>query len=141
MSEKTKAEVRPRPAPRPTVTSAPFWEAAKEGRLLLQFDRRAGKYQYWPRPISIHSGTQDLEWREVSGRGRLYAWSEVHVPARGFEDVAPYVVAAVDLDEGVRLFARLVDVDAASLRRGQRLRIRWEPAGEDGRMFVFAPEN
>jgi hypothetical protein len=139
MSDK-KTEAKPRPAPRPTVTSAPFWDAAKQGKLVLQYDRKAGKYQYWPRPIGIHSGTQNLEWREASGRGKLYAWSEVYVPARGFEDVAPYVVAAVDLDEGVRMFARLVNVDPATLKGGQRLRVKWETVGEDGRMFVFEPE-
>ena len=139
MTDTPAAKTAPRPAPRPTVTSAPFWDAARQGKLVLQYDRKAGRYQYWPRPIGIASGSQDLEWREASGLGRLYSWTLVHVPARGFEDVAPYVVAAVDLDERVRVMARLVDVDPRALKAGMKLRIDWEPAGEDGRMYVFRP--
>ena len=64
-------EKKPRPVPTPTRTTTPFWEAAKEGRFLLQYDPAAGKYQFWPRPVSVHSGSRKLEWRESSGRGKL----------------------------------------------------------------------
>lgn len=131
---------KPRAIPHPTVTSTPLWSGGKNGKLMLQYDRKAGTYQFFPRPLGLHTGSADVEWREASGRGKLYAWTLVHVPARGFEDVAPYVVAAVELDEGVRVMARLAHVDPKTLKPGFRVRVDWEPAGADGVMYVFRPE-
>ena len=129
----------PRPVPRPTELTRPFWDAAKEGRLMLQFDRETGKPQFWPRPVSIHSGRTDMEWREVSGRGSLYAWTEVHVPLRGFEELAPYVLAAVELEEGVRIMARLVNVTADALTPGMAVRVAWEKLTDEISLYVFEP--
>lgn len=136
----TATDRKPRAVPHPTVSSNPLWSGGKQGKLMLQYDRKAGKYQFFPRPLGIYSGSADVEWREASGRGKLYAWTLVHVPARGFEDVAPYVVAAVELDEGVRVMARLVDTDPKTLKPGARVRVAWEPAGPDGTMYVFRPD-
>ena len=140
MSE-ASPEKRPHPAPRPTPLSQPMWDAAKQGKLLLQYDRKAGKYQFFPRPLALYSGSDEVEWREASGKGKLYAWTLVHVPVRGLEDVVPYVAAAVELDEGVRVMARLIDCDPKALKPGQRVQVAWDKAGEGGAqaMYVFRP--
>ena len=135
-----KKEAAPRSIPRPTHLTQPFWDAAKEGRLVLQYDKTTGKPQFWPRPVSIHSGSTDLEWRDVSGKGKLYAWTEVHVPVRGMEDLAPYVLAAVELDEGVRIMSRLTNVQADQLTPGMAVKVAWEELSDDITMFVFEPD-
>ncbi|MCX7314892.1 MAG: OB-fold domain-containing protein [Alphaproteobacteria bacterium] len=99
-----------RPVPVPTHTSAPFWDAGKRGKFMLQYDPAAKKYQFFPRPVSIYSGSDKLEWREASGRGTLVARTNVQVPLRGFEKLVPFVLAAVNLEEGVRVVARLMGV-------------------------------
>ena len=129
----------PRPVPRPTQLTQPFWDGAKDGRLMLQFDKETGKPQFWPRPVSIHSGRGDMEWREVSGKGKLYAWTEVHVPLAGFEELAPYVLAAVELDEGVRIMSRLTNVKASELTPGMTVKIAWEKLTDDNSFYVFEP--
>ena len=134
--EKPKA---PRPTPRPSSLTQPFWDAAREGKLVLQFDKKTGKPQFWPRPVSIHSGSSDQEWREVSGKGTLYAWTEVHVPLRGMEEFAPYVLAAVELDEGVRVMSRLTNVTAAELTPGMPVQVAWEKLSDDINFYVFEP--
>ena len=55
------------PIPVPTNFSAPFWEAARQQKLVIQYCPDSGKYQHYPRPISIYTGKRNLEWREVSG--------------------------------------------------------------------------
>lgn len=141
MSDAKTDKPLPHPAPRPSALSQPMWDAAKQGKLLLQYDRKAGKYQFFPRPLAIYSGSDEVEWREASGKGKLYAWTLVHVPLRGLEDVAPYVSAAVELDEGVRLMARIVDCDPKALKPGMRLRVAWDKVGDGSlSMFVFRPE-
>ncbi len=130
----------PRPVPTPSLVSQPFWDAANEGRLVLQFDPETGKPQFWPRPVAVQSGRRDPEWREVSGKGTLYGWTRVHIPARGFQDLAPYVLASVELDEGARITARLVNVDAAELTPGMKVRIAWERLSDEINSYVFEPD-
>lgn len=131
---------KPRPLPTPTETTRPFWDAAREGRLVLQYDPVEGAFQFYPRAGSVATGRRNLEWREASGTGTLYAWTVTHLPAAGFEDRAPYLVGLVDLDEGVRILTNLVDVAEDELRIGMRLRVAFEPLSDDMRYFCFAPE-
>ena len=101
MSEAKKV-VRPLPRPDIYLKTRPFWDAAKEHKLLLQFCKDTNQYQWYPRPVSIYSGTRNLEWREASGKGTLYTWTNTLVPWPGHEDRVPYICALVDLEEGVR---------------------------------------
>jgi uncharacterized OB-fold protein len=129
-------EKKPRPLPTPTRTTTPFWEAAKEGRFLLQYDPAVGKYQFFPRPVSVYSGSRKLEWREVSGRGKLASHTYVQVAQRGFEDIVPFVLAAVDLEEGVRVVGRLLNVRREDVKHGMKLKICWEEF-QDTRFYAF----
>ena len=82
MSEAKKV-VRPLPRPDIYLKTRPFWDAAKEHKLLLQFCKDTNQYQWYPRPVSIYSGTRNLEWREASGKGALYSWTNTLVPWPG----------------------------------------------------------
>ncbi len=136
----TKIDTPPRPIPTPSLVSQPFWDAANEGKLMLQFDPETGQPQFWPRPVAIQSGRTDLEWREVSGRGKLYGWTRVHVPARGFQELAPYVLASVELEEGARITARLINADDVELSQGMAVRVAWERLSDEITSYVFEPD-
>jgi hypothetical protein len=89
--------------PGPTITplTAPFWEAAFEGRLIIQSCEECGKAVFYPRPICPHCWSDRLVWREASGRGRIKSFSIVSKPGHpGWLPAAPYVVGLVELEEG-----------------------------------------
>ncbi|HUZ74437.1 MAG TPA: Zn-ribbon domain-containing OB-fold protein [Stellaceae bacterium] len=130
---------KPRPLPVPTRTTEFFWDAAKAGKLALQYDPVAKRYQFWPRAISVATGQQNLEWRIVSGLGRIYSFTVTHVPTQGFEDRGPYPVALVELDEGVRIIANLVNVDPAAVTIGMRVKVAFEKLAPDINYFAFEP--
>ena len=135
------SETKPqRPLPVPTNVSRPFWEAAKQRRLVIQYDPDAGAWQFYPRPGSLATGRRNLEWRQVSGRGTVYSWTETLVPPPGFEDRAPYVLATVDLEEGVRLLAMMVNAGAKDMRIGMAVRVCWEELSDDITFFAFEPD-
>ena len=48
-----------------------------------------------------------MSLRAVSGRGTLVSWTLVRRPPAGCDADGPYAVALVELDEGVRVTARL----------------------------------
>lgn len=89
--------------------TAPFWSAAQSSRLVMPRD--ADGWQWYPK-------TTDLEWVEVSGRGTVFSWSEVHqvfLPA--FAGDVPFLTGLVTLDEdpSLRLATRFVDCSTISI--------------------------
>lgn len=105
-----------------------------EGRLMLQRVRGTGEHVFFPRLAQPGTGRADLEWVAASGNGVLYSYTVT----RNRPPAEDYVIALVDLAEGVRMMSRVVDCDLADIRIGMALRAC---AGEiDGTSAIlFAP--
>jgi uncharacterized OB-fold protein len=116
-----------RPGPEPTGFSQPFWDAARERRLLLQYCTVARKFQHYPRPVSVYTGRKTIAWREVAGTGEVYAFTVTHRAPPAFRGREPYIVATIELDEKVRLMSNVVGCEPAAIRVGARVRLLWTP--------------
>lgn len=127
-------------APGPTITalSAPFWEAADEGRLMIQHCQDCGSAVFYPRPICPHCWSARLAWKDARGTGRLRSWSTVHRPGHpAWQPVAPYTVGIVALSEGPTMLSLILKpddrdyaLDAAVKVRPMRVAGRTLPAFE-----------
>jgi uncharacterized OB-fold protein len=88
--------------PRPAITdlTRPFWDAAREGRLVIQKCVSCGYYNHPPRPACDKCLSTELSFEPVSGLGRVYSFTVMHQKnVQGFEDSLPYLTALVELDE------------------------------------------
>jgi uncharacterized OB-fold protein len=119
-----------KPAPIPTAVSEPYWDAVKEGKLLLQYCPDCARYQFYPRPVCTACLGSDLEWREAQGTGAVYSFTVVHrAPSQEFQDT-PYIVALVDLQEGVRMMSNIVGADPKAIHIGTSVKVRFEKRGD-----------
>lgn len=99
-----------KPAPRPSPVSQPFWTAAENHRLVLQHCLACERAVFYPRRRCPYCWSNELEWREASGRGVIASFIGVYKPGHpAFAGDAPYVVALVDLEEGPRMLSNIVD--------------------------------
>ena len=128
-----------REVPRHYTFSEPYWDGTREKKLLLQYCRKSGQYQFYPRPVSIFSGTRDLEWREVSGRGQVFSWTVAHIARPPFAGHTPYLVATVTLDEGVNVIANLINCPLDRVAIGLRVRPAWTPLPDGTNLLLFEP--
>ena len=127
-----------RPAPEPTIDSKPYWDGLKERRLLLQQCGNCGLIRHYPRPMCDACHSLEVRWIESSRQGRLYAWTEVHHPfVPGFREEIPYVMATVELAEGVRLQCQMLDAEADGLRLDLPVEIVFREV-QDGLVLPFA---
>jgi uncharacterized OB-fold protein len=111
-------DVAGRPLPAPDAVSAPYWEAAAEGRLLFQQCTVCGNRQFYPRAMCTACAGA-VEWLESSGRGTVHTFTVIRQNwSEPFKSQLPYVVAMVDLDEGVRMMAGLTDCEPDDVRIG-----------------------
>ena len=120
-----------RPVPVPDETSAPFWEAAANGTLVLARCSRCGTHTHPPDIVCPHCHHADPRFRfePVAGTGTVCSWTVVHQSfLPGFEDDLPFVLADVRLDDAddVRLIGRLVDGPDAPVRLGDAVVIVFE---------------
>ena len=129
-----------KPAPIPDEISAPFFDGALEGRLMLQHCTGCGSWSFPVRERCPRCFAAKLEWRQASGRGSLYTFTIMHqVMNPGFASAAPYNVAQVDLAEGVRMVSNVVGTDNKELRVGMPLEVIFEEVGENVRIPKFCP--
>lgn len=125
-----ETEGRPVPAANRYVASQPFWDGAREGRLMLQMCLDTGRFQHPPHPLSVYTGSQNVEWRQVSGLGSIYAVTVVRMPGPGLAGRLPLIVATVELVEGVRLIANIIESVAESVRIGAAVELAWDHLGD-----------
>jgi uncharacterized OB-fold protein len=125
MNDKIAASSPARPIPKQGVyvDTQPFWDGIAQGKLVLQYCTVAGRFQHYPKPVSSYTGRRTLEWRAVSGKGVIYAATVVRIPGPGVEGRIPLCVATVELDEGVRIIANILNCAPADLAVGKRVRL------------------
>jgi uncharacterized OB-fold protein len=141
MSELNDLRDIERPLPPERSFSRPFWEATREKRLVIQYDRAADAWQFYPRPTSIHSGRRaDLEWREVSGRGKVFSFTVVRRARLPFRDHEPYLLAMVTLDEGVNVMSNVIHCPLEEVRIGLRVKPCWQPLPDGRHLLLFEPD-
>jgi len=124
MSEDSRAR---KPVPRPSPESLPFWQAAKENRLLLPRCNHCASFFFPPAQRCRHCLSSDIAWVESKGTGRIYSFVIYHRSYHpAFEAHIPYVVAIVELDEGVRLLSNIIGTPPENVRCDQRVRVTFE---------------
>jgi uncharacterized OB-fold protein len=129
------------PIPVPTPESRPFWEAARRHELCLQRCRACKQHIFYPRGSCPHCLGGDLEWRRVSGRGRLDTFTIVHRGLKDFPLGSPYVLAVIELEEGPRMMTNLVGVepDPAKIRIGMPVEVVFEDVSPEIALPRFRP--
>ena len=101
------ARTRPWP-PRVSAFTKPFWDGLAEGRFLTTRGRTSGRLAFPPKPFCPYDWGREIEWVELSGRGKLNSQTVIHAVPAAFAGEAPIRNGIVDLDEGLRVAARIL---------------------------------
>jgi uncharacterized OB-fold protein len=129
-----------KPLPEPSRDSKPYWDALAEGRLVIQQCAACGTLRHYPRPVCDACYSMDVTWRQACGRGRVHSWTVAHHAFHpGFKGELPYVLATVDLEEGVRMVAQLRGMAPEAMAIGLPVEVTFERAGDGLTLPVFAP--
>ena len=117
------------PLPRPNADTKPYWDAAARGQLLYQRCRACNHVQFYPRGTCVACHADKIEWRESAKQGTIVTFTEVfRAPTPAFKEMAPYIIALVDLDEGFRMMVNIVDRASSVIAIGGRVRIVFQEA-------------
>jgi uncharacterized OB-fold protein len=117
----------------------PFWEALKARRLVVQTCEN-GHRRFVPTEICHHCGSQEWTWEPMTGKGRVYTYTVIHRgPIPAYQKDAPYVIAHVEMDEGVRMISNLIGIEPAEVRVGMPVEVVYEDANPEWTLYKFTP--
>ncbi|NIN53723.1 MAG: transcriptional regulator [Nitrososphaeria archaeon] len=91
-----------------------FYRYLKKGSLMGTRCNKCTSITIPPRPLCAKCRSNNLEWFEFKGKGRLEAYTVIHVPPPSLVEKVPYVVGVVKLDEGPLLMGRIL-IDPAKI--------------------------
>jgi uncharacterized protein len=137
----TGAEPEPSPRrPRPAINrDNAFWfEAASERRLVIQRCADCEQLRHPPGPCCPACNSFAWDTIEPSGQGHVHSYVVAHHPRiPGF--TYPHVVALIELEEGVRLLADVLELEPGEVEIDLPVELDWLEADEDLTLPAFRP--
>lgn len=120
-----------------------FWSGLREGELRIQRCVSCKTLRVPPRPMCGNCQTLDWDYVVSTGRGTVYSFVMPQYPPLPFLQY-PYVVALIDLDEGVRIVSNLCDINPDDIETGMPVEVFYEtfealPSGNELVLHQFRP--
>src|SRR5512136_2409862 len=129
-----------KPLPKPSKWSQPFWDNAKKHKLTLKKCKDCGHIDHPPYLYCTNCSSSNFEWVEASGKGKLvaYAVNTYMVPFPFWDDM-PYVVAMIELAEGVRMISNIVECNPDELKNGMALEVVFDDVSDEFTLPKWKP--
>ncbi|HEY6394080.1 MAG TPA: Zn-ribbon domain-containing OB-fold protein [Candidatus Binataceae bacterium] len=129
-----------KPLPHIDEENRPWWEALQRHELYVQKCRDCGLVRYYPRAQCTQCLSARIEWIKSSGRGKVYTFTVTNQnQAAGFRESLPYIMAYVELDEGVKMLTNLVDCRPEQVKIGIPVEVVYEDVTPDVTLAKFRP--
>jgi len=120
-------------------TTEPFWQAAKESRLVAPKCSNCGHFRLPPTPFCPECRSREVTWTELSGRGVVFSFAVVHgFPGLPDITLVPVVVELPDAP-GARLVSNVVAVPVGDVYIGMPLQVVFSPIADGWLLPVFRP--
>lgn len=119
----------------------PFWQAAKQERLVAACCARCGTFRMPPTPFCPTCQSQETTWPQLPGTGRIYSFAIcTRSPFADVEDFL-YAPAVIELDgaPGVRLVSNVIDVAVDAIQIGTRVGVVWNSITDGWKLPLFRP--
>jgi uncharacterized OB-fold protein len=129
-----------KPLPYLDEENRPWWEALKRHELYIQKCEECGALRYYPRAQCPYCLSPRTEWVRCSGKGTIWTFTVMHQnQAAGFRDSLPYVMAMIDLAEGLKMMTNIVDCPPEQVKIGMPVEVVYEDVTSEVTLAKFRP--
>ncbi|MGD9300144.1 MAG: enoyl-CoA hydratase-related protein [Desulfobacterales bacterium] len=117
-----------------------FWKATKKGDLLVQHCHDCNSNIFFPKKVCPECWSGNLDWRVASGKAKVYTYTIMRdmVEPKFMGDL-PYVIAMVELDEGIRMTTRIVNCNPDDVEIGMKVEVVFEEVSPECSLPMFQP--
>ena len=110
-----------------------YWREEKSRyRLMGEECTKCGAKHYPKTPVCTCGGSEFKPYK-LSEIGEVLSWTIIRNAPIGYERFTPYVVALIELEDGVRIISQVVDVDPESVKAGLKVEFTLRKVVEDGK--------
>ena len=129
-----------KPVPIVNPWTKPFWDAAREEKLILQKCQDCDKHIFYPRIACPHCFSDKIEWVEASGKGTVYSYTVVtnNAPSAFIQDM-PFVIAIVKLEEGVQMLSNIINCNPEDVECDMPVEVTFEKLDDEFTLPKFRP--
>lgn len=129
-----------KPIPKIQPWSEKFWEGTKQGKLLIQHCKNCNSLIFYPKKACPECWSENLDWTQASGKAKVTTFTVVKdmVEPRFWADI-PYVLALVELEEGLQMMTRIVECDHDNLKIGMDVEVVFEDITDKCALPYFRP--
>jgi uncharacterized OB-fold protein len=129
-----------KPVPTLSDMNRLFFEGCSQGELRVRYCPKCETRFRFAHLWCPNCWSQDIEYRVASGRGKVTNFSVVHqAPYPAFADAVPYVLALIELEEGVRMMSNIVACPPEAVSIGLPVRVVFEQRGAVS-LPMFVPD-
>lgn len=129
-----------KPLPHIDEENRPWWEALKRHELYVQRCRDCGELRYYPRAQCTECLSPKTEWLKCSGRGTVYTFTVTNQnQAPGFRESLPYIMAYVELDEGLKMLTNIIDCRPEEAKIGMPVEVVYDDVTPEVTLAKFRP--
>ena len=117
-----------------------FWKATKQGKLMIQYCHDCDSKIFFPKKICPECWSENLDWIESTGRAKIYTFTVMKdmVEPKFMGDL-PYVLAMVDLEDGIRMTTRIVNCEPENVSIDLDVEVVFEDVSPECSLPVFQP--
>ena len=116
-----------------------FFKAGLRSELVIKRCSDCHRFHHYPRAVCPHCLSDRTVWIRATGKGTVYSFNVIRQnPSPGWRDEVPYVIAYVDLEEGVRMLTNIVECKPEDVYVGMPVEATWERV-EDVAITKFRP--
>lgn len=117
-----------------------FWKATKQGKLLIQHCNDCQANIFFPKKVCPECWSANLSWIESSGKAVVHTFTTmIDMVEPKFMGDLPYVIAMVDLEEGIRMTTRIVNCTPDDVAIDMKVEVAFEDVSPECALPMFQP--
>lgn len=129
-----------KPLPVVQPWSKEFWEGARKHKLLIQECQDCKAKIFYPRQYCSECWSSNLGWVEASGKAKIFTHTITMAGVeQKFAEDLPYVLAIVNIEEGIRMMTKIVECDPEEVSIGMDVEVVFEDITDEFSLPFFRP--
>ena len=129
-----------KPLPTISAETKTYWDGCKARELRIPKCNQCKDLFFPPQGICPHCLSSDVAYQKAKGTGKIYSMSIVYQNrSPGFKDEVPYIIAYIELDEGIQIFSNVIGAkDPTTVKVGDRVQVTFEDVTPEITLPKFA---
>jgi uncharacterized OB-fold protein len=106
-----------------TFSIEQFYKSLTQGKLLAGKWLKCGKIHLPPRPLCDNCYNTQFEWTPIPTKGTLLTYTIIHIAPTQFQNLTPYTIGILELENGLKIPGVIQDVPQEQLKIGMTLNV------------------